>query len=103
VVEYYKRFAKVREIDATGDISEIYAQSKMAVLPQTIFVLGPKGSGKTQISNKLSDRTNMNFINFNEFVQSNGLCEKDDETVCMALVKALSEEIKPRVILENFP
>jgi hypothetical protein len=45
----------------------------------------------------------MNFINFDEFIQSNGLGGKDDETLCMALLKALSEEIRPRVILENFP
>ena len=45
----------------------------------------------------------MTFINFDEFIQSNGLSDKDDETLCMALLKSLSEEIKPRVILENFP
>lgn len=33
VVEYYQRFGKVRRIDATGTISEVYAQSKDAVLP----------------------------------------------------------------------
>jgi len=33
VVDYYKRFGKVRKIDATGSISEVYAQSKDAVLP----------------------------------------------------------------------
>lgn len=33
VVDYYKRFGKVRKIDATGGISEVYAQSKDAVLP----------------------------------------------------------------------
>ena len=33
VVDYYKKFGKVRHIDATGSIAEVYAQSKAAVLP----------------------------------------------------------------------
>jgi len=33
VVEYYSKFGKVRKIDATGSIGEVYAQSKDAVLP----------------------------------------------------------------------
>lgn len=33
VVEYYKKFGKVNEIDATGSIASVYAQSKRAVLP----------------------------------------------------------------------
>ena len=33
VVDYYKQFGKVRHIDATGSIAEVYAQSKKAVLP----------------------------------------------------------------------
>jgi len=50
VVEYYERFGKVRRIDATGSISEVYAQSKDAVLPQTELILGTKGSGKTTVA-----------------------------------------------------
>jgi hypothetical protein len=45
----------------------------------------------------------MNLINFNEFVSSNGFDDADDETVTMALIDKLSKEVKPRVILENFP
>ena len=33
VIEYYKKFGKVRKIDATGDISQVYAQTKEAILP----------------------------------------------------------------------
>ena len=79
VVDYYKRFGKVRRIDATGSISEVYKQSKDAVLPQTIFVIGPKGSGKTTISKNLSDRTNAAYINFVDFKKANGLKDKGDE------------------------
>ena len=53
VVNYYKKFGKVRHIDATGSIAEVYAQTKQAILPQCMFLLGPnwgwnrpKASGK---------------------------------------------------------
>ena len=68
-----------------------------------MFILGPKASGKTMIAQNLADRTNMTHINFEEFIKSNDLGDEDDETVTMSLIKRLSQEIKPRVILENFP
>ena len=103
VVEYYQKFGKVRKIDATGGISEVYKQTKEAILPQTMFILGPKASGKTIIAQNLAERTNMNLLNFNEFIESNGYNDADDETVTMALIAKLSKEVKPRVIIENFP
>lgn len=68
-----------------------------------MFVLGPIASGKTMIAANLAERTNMNMINFDDFLKENGLEEADDETACMALISVLSREIKPRIILENFP
>lgn len=81
VVDYYKKFGKVRHIDATGSISEVYACSKAAVLPQVMFILGPKASGKSTIGQTMASRTNMKLIDFNQFVQCNGLDGQDDETV----------------------
>ena len=103
VIEYYKKFGKVRTIDATGDISSVYAQTKDAILPQTMFMLGPKASGKTDIATNLANRTNMTHINFDKFIADNELSQEDDETVTMSLIQKLAKEIKPRVILENFP
>jgi UMP-CMP kinase len=54
VIEYYKKFGKVRKIDATGSISEVYAQTKEAILPQTMMILGPKASGKSMIATNLA-------------------------------------------------
>lgn len=68
-----------------------------------MFILGPIASGKTFIATILAERTNMNMINFDEFIIENGLEDADDETACMALISALSKEVKPRVVLENFP
>ena len=73
VVDYYKKFGKVRQIDATGSIAEVYAQSKSAVLPQCMSVLGPKASGKSTIGAALSQRTNMKLIDFNDYLRVNGL------------------------------
>lgn len=84
-------------------ISDVYKQTKEAVLPQTMFIVGPHASGKSHIGSNLAERSNMNLINFNEFVSSNGLSDADDETVTTALIQRLSKEVKPRVILENFP
>jgi adenylate kinase family enzyme len=45
----------------------------------------------------------MKLLDFNEFVKRESLEGKDDETVVSALIKCLSEEIMPRVLIENFP
>lgn len=69
VVEYYQKFGKVRVIDANGpDISAIYKLAKEAVLPQIMFMLGPKASGKTKIAQEVAQRSNMTHIDFNDFV-----------------------------------
>ena len=72
-------------------------------MPQTMFVIGPKASGKSQVGQNIADRTNMNLINFNDFVSKNGLRGKGDEEITMALINSLSKEVAARVILESFP
>jgi len=103
VVDFYRQFGKVRTIDARGGIGEVYAATKQALMPQTMFMVGPKASGKTKVGEKLAERTNMSLINFNEFVLSNNLQNCDDETVVLSLIQRLGVETKPRVLLENFP
>lgn len=44
-----------------------------------MFVIGPKGSGKTTISKNLSERTNAAYLNFIDFKKKNGLKDKGDE------------------------
>lgn len=103
VVDFYKKFGKVSEIDATGSIADVYGLSKRSILPECTCMLGPKGSGKTTIGTTMSERTNAKLIDFNEFLSSNGLEGQDDELVTTSFIKSLSLEVKPRVILENFP
>ena len=72
-------------------------------MPQVMFMLGPKASGKTTIANKMADRTNMKVIDFNNFIHSNGLEGQDDETITQLFIASLIKERAQRIILENFP
>ena len=86
LVSYYKQFGKLFHIDATGDIASVYAQSKAAVLPQCMFLQGPKASGKTTIGTAMGKRTNMKLIDFNQHLKQHGLLGQDDETVTASLI-----------------
>jgi len=103
VVDYYKMFGKVHHIDATGSIEEVYAQSKAAIIPQIMCLLGPKASGKSTIGKEMAKRTNMKHIDFNDWVKGHGLAGQDDETITSNFISSLSKETVPRIALENFP
>ena len=83
MVEFYDKFGKVSRIDATGGVSEVSALTKAAVLPQTMFVLGQKASGKSAVATKMAERTNMKHLDFLKWIQENGLEDEDDETACL--------------------
>ena len=103
VIDFYQKFGKVNKIDATGEIGDVYAMSKNAVLPQVMFMLGPKASGKSNIAEDVANRTNMRHLDFDKFVADKGLKDCDDETVSIELINELASEQMPRVCLENFP
>lgn len=65
VVDLYEQFGKVRRIDASKDVNEVYEQTKKAMLPSISFLLGPKASGKSTLGKALASRTNMKFFDFN--------------------------------------
>ena len=73
------------------------------MLPQITFIIGPKGSGKSTLGQALCKRTNMASIRFGNFISFRGLENADDETKVLALISALAIEIKPRVMIEDFP
>ena len=58
-MELYKKFGKVRWIDAFGSVQDVYEQTKKAMLPEVFFVIGPKCSGKSMLGGALAERTNM--------------------------------------------
>ena len=77
--------------------------TRKAMLPQISCIIGPKASGKTTLGNALCKRTNMKLVNFNDFCSENKLDGEDDETVTSALIKQMSKELAPRILLEDFP
>ena len=103
VVQTYEKFGKVRKIDATRSVEEIYTDSKSALLPEVYFMLGPQGSGKSSVGKKLSDKTNMEHLNFTEFVSQRNLGGKSDEDKVFELIHHLLDSVSPRTLLENFP
>lgn len=103
VVAYYEQFNKVRRIDANRDSIEIYEDTRRAMLPQITCMIGPKASGKTTLGTALCKRTNMKLINYNAFVDEQGLADCNEEEKTQALIASLSKEVMPRVLLEDFP
>ena len=45
----------------------------------------------------------MKLINYNDFVTSENLDDAEEEAQTMALIRRLSEEQSPRILLEDFP
>lgn len=72
-------------------------------MPQIMLVIGQRGSGKSTIASTMAKKTNMEHIDYPKWVVNHGLEEENDETVCLALIRALAEVRKPRVVLEGFP
>jgi ATP-dependent protease Clp ATPase subunit len=103
VVDLYKKFGKVKYINANSSVDEVYSQTRQAMLPEMFFLIGPKCSGKTALGGALAERTNMHLLSFPKFIKDNGLKGKDDETITMALIKQLVNEVHPRILLEDFP
>jgi adenylate kinase family enzyme len=68
VVEMYKKFGKVREVDGAGDVLEVWKMTRKAMLPQVSFIIGSNASGKTTLGGQLCERTNAKLINFGHFV-----------------------------------
>jgi Cdc6-like AAA superfamily ATPase len=105
VVDMYAKFGKVKHIDASKSVNEVFEATKKAMLPEIFFMIGPKGSGKSSVAKKLGDRANMQVINFKAFLAKSGINpdDYDDEEATLALVHHLVNETSPRILVEDFP
>jgi UMP-CMP kinase len=54
VVDMYQRLGKVRRIDASRSVPEVFLETKKAMLPQIYFMIGPKGSGKSTLAKEMA-------------------------------------------------
>lgn len=103
VADLYSKFGKVRRIYAGDSIDKVYQETRKAMLPQIFYLIGPKCSGKSSLGSALAERTNMNTLNFTQFVKEHGLKGLDCEAKTQALIKYLVNETSPRILLEDFP
>jgi len=103
VVDLYKKFGKVRTIDASQSIAKVYEETRRAVLPQVHFILGPPRSGKKTLGMQLAERTNMANLHFDRYLAHHNLNGKDDETIVNALIQHLVTQASPRVLIFDFP
>lgn len=104
VVEMYRQFGRVREVDGGRDVGDVWADTRRAMLPQVSFIIGPHASGKTMLGNTICERSNATLLKMNEFLaQENLLTEKSEERIVMALIKRLANEVSPRVLIKDFP
>lgn len=103
VIDLYRKFGKVRTIDGSGNINEVYQATKKALLPEVYFLVGPKASGKSIVGKHLAEKTNMHLLNFEHFCHSKGIQNKDDETKVFKLINYLLDTVSPRILVEDFP
>lgn len=105
IIDFYQKYGVIRTINADASENEIYESLKENLFPEIYSVIGKKYSGKTEISNILSERTGMKVIDFLEFLREPQIAKKsnDDEYVIKQLINRLREEEEKRVIIEDFP
>lgn len=85
-------------------MGEVWADTRLAMLPQVSFIIGPHASGKSALGKALCQRSNCVSLKFNQWLKDEGLSgETDEETVVSALIRRLSQEVSPRIVLEDFP
>lgn len=66
VVEMYRQFGIVREVDGSGSVYDVWNMTRKAMLPQISFVIGPKNP--EDIGGRLAARTHAKMIDFPSFV-----------------------------------
>ena len=50
ILSFYKGLGKLRRVDCAKSISEVYVEIRKAILSSVYFIIGVKGSGKTEVS-----------------------------------------------------
>lgn len=68
VINFYKNYGVVRDINSELPANEVYEQVKEQLFPEVYCIIGKKYSGKTTIAKLLGERISMKIINFNDFL-----------------------------------
>lgn len=73
VVEMYRQFGRVREVDGGRDVGEVWNDTRCSMLPQVSFIIGAHASGKTVLGNTICDRSNATLLKMNDFLEKENL------------------------------
>lgn len=72
VIEYYKKFGKIKTIDSGRSIDDVYASVRKAIKPNLIFFWGPPGVGKSSVARALAKKTGYLYLDYEEFSRQHG-------------------------------
>ena len=98
VVEFYRRFGKVSEIDAVGSVESVYRRTKRALIPRFDFLIGPPGSN--EVTKLLAERVGAKVLNFTDFFWERFINQhKDDEYITQQLIEYIENHRARRLLI----
>ena len=111
ITEFYSPYSIIREIDCNQPIDNINSLVKQNLYPIIYSIIGKRYSGKTTLSQILKEKTNIEILDFNEFLIKNSptkkknqiKSEKENEYIVNKLILKLRQMRHVRVLIEDFP
>ena len=105
VTDCYSSYSLIREIDCNQSIDNINNSLKQNLYPVIYSIIGKRYSGKTTLSKILKERTGIELLDFNEFLQCKELSKrkKENEYIVSKLIYKLRQMRTIRVLIEDFP
>ncbi|KAL4450880.1 hypothetical protein ABPG74_011722 [Tetrahymena malaccensis] len=67
VLDFYNHFGKVKTMDGSKSVDEVYKQVQEQIKPNLIFMYGPPCVGKTETARRLSEKIKYHFVNLEAF------------------------------------
>jgi len=99
--DFYHRLGKVTEVDAIGDVNQVYARVKQSLKPNIICVTGAVAMGKTTFARHLASFTHYVYIDVITFFATNNAISNEEKV--KVLVDFLYAAPKRNFVLDNFP
>ena len=111
LTEFYSPYSLIREIDSNKSIDETNVLLKQNLYPVIYSIIGKRYSGKTTLSKIMKEKTDIELLDFNEFLLKNSSnnkkkgakTEKEKEIIVNKLILKLRQMRNLRVLIEDFP